>query len=170
MKKKNSFTLPKLCNCGNDIVKSWYVYFYYTDQSTGIKKQFRYKHQLNQLKTKRERERESGSMISVLTNRLESGWNPILDEIEEKKEDVTVSQAFDNILAIKKSFITKRSYKTYYDQTNLFKKWLSLRKYDKLFVQNFNNTHARKYFDWLLKDKGYCGKTHNSHLGVISTF
>jgi integrase len=169
MKKKNTFTIPKLCNRGNDLSKSWYVYFTFTNQY-GIAKQFRFKLELNTYKTKRERDREAGSMITVLHSRLLDGWNPILDKIEKTQEDITISQAFDNLLSIKKSFITPRSYKTYFDQLSLFKKWLIIAKFDKLFVQNFTHVQARQYFDWLLQVKGYGGKTHNGHLGVISTF
>lgn len=169
MKKKNSFTVPKLCSRGNDISKSWYVYFTFTDNS-GITKQFRFKHELNTYKTRREREREAGSMCTVLHNRLMDGWNPISDEVEERKEDVTVSQALDDILSIKKSYLTARSYKTYSDQISFFQKWLKIAKYDKLFVQNFTKSHAQQYLDYLLRDKGYGGKTHNSHLGTMITF
>jgi integrase len=170
MKKKNAFTIPKLCTCKGDLSKSWYVYFYYTDLYTGEKKLFRYKYLLNSLKTKREREREASEMISVLHERLQNGWNPISEKTESEHEDFTTAQALDNILSIKKSFLTQRSYKTYYDQLNLFKKWLEIRKYDKIFVQNFNINMARQYFDWLLKDKGYCGKTYNGHLGTLRSF
>jgi len=169
MKKKNSFTVPKLCNRVNDLSKSWYVYFTYTDD-LGNWKQFRYKHELNSYKTKREREREAGSMIAVLHNRLLDGWNPFIDKIEKEKEDETVSQAIRNILAIKKSTITKRSYKTYSDLIGLFEKWLIQKKYDKLFIQNFTNKHARQYFDWLLLDKKYCGRTFNCHRANLNVF
>lgn len=156
MKKKNLFTVPKLCNRGNNLAKYWYVYFtyYFVDNGEQKSKQFRYKADINTFKTKRDREREAGSMITVLHNRLLSGWNPILDTITVSM-DSTLSEAFDDILSIKKSFLTKRSYKTYFDQVSLFKKWLKLAKYDHLFVQNFNKSKAQQYLDWLLRDNGY---------------
>jgi len=170
MKRKDQYSIPRLCVCKGDLSKSWYVYFNFTDEATGEKKLCRFKDEINHFKTKRERERQAGVIKAVLLNKLQSGWNPITETIEQTPDDVTISQAFDNILSIKKAFITPRSYKTYYDQISLFKKWLQIRKYDKLFVQNFTHVQARQYFDWLLQVKKYCGKTHNSHLGVISTF
>ncbi|OJV40821.1 MAG: hypothetical protein BGO29_14730 [Bacteroidales bacterium 36-12] len=171
MKTQKHFTIPKLCTCKGDLSKAWYVYFYYTDLSTGIKKLCRYKFGINKFKTKREREQEAGSIITALHLKLKDDWNPITNKTEKQEyRDITTSEAFDDILSIKKAFITPRSYKTYYDQTNLFKKWLNIRKLDKLFVQNFTNFYARQYFDWLLRDKGYCGKTHNGHLNTLRSF
>lgn len=171
MKTQKIFTIPRLCSCKGDLSKPWYVYFYFTDPMTGEKKLCRYKFGINQFKTKREREREAGGIITALHLKLKDGWNPITDKTEQSDhQEMTTSQALDDILSIKKAFVTPRSYKTYYDQINLFKKWLQIRKVDKLFVQNFTNFYARQYFDWLLRDKGYCGKTHNSHLNTLRAF
>ncbi len=169
MKTSKVYTTPKLCSRGGDIAKSWYVYFYYTDHQ-GTKKQFRYKLGLNSLKTKRERELEAAGIISALLTKLEDGWNPSTNVNEEQSPDITVSDAFDKILDLKKAYITARSYKTYYDQTNLFKKWLKAKRYDHLFTQNFTSFHLRQYFDYLLSEKKYCGKTYNGHLTALRTF
>lgn len=171
MKNQKNFTIPKLCTSKGDISKTWYVYFYFTDLLTGEKKQFRYKFGINQLKTRREREREAGGIITALHLKLTEGWNPITDMVDkDDHQDVTISQALNDILSIKKAFITPRSYKTYHDQLNLFYKWLLIRKFDRLFVQNFTNFYARQYFDWLLRDKKYSGKTHNGHLNTLRSF
>jgi hypothetical protein len=31
MKTNNSFTIPRLCSCREDITKQWYVFFHYED-------------------------------------------------------------------------------------------------------------------------------------------
>ena len=170
MKTEKNYSIPRLCSRNGDITKYWYVYFNYTDHLSGEKKQFRYKFGINQLKTKREREREAGSIITALHLKLQDGWNPLTDKTEEETVDMTVSQALDEMLSLKKSYITPRSYKTYYDQLNLFKKWLVIKKYDKLFVYNLTGNQALQYLDYLLKVKGYCGKTYNGHLGVMKSF
>lgn len=163
-----NYNLPKLNSCKGDLSKSWYVYFVF--EYEGTKKQFRYKEGINFLRTKKEREVEANEMIAHYTLKLKEGWNPFTNELKEKIPDITISEALDDILSIKKSYITPRSYKTYKDEINLFKQWLEVAKLDKLFVRNFTNKQARGYFDWLLKVKKYCGKTHNGHLGVVSTF
>jgi len=127
---------------------------------------------LNTFKTKREREREAGAIVSVLHNKLQDGWNPINDTVpeEDEREEISITKAFDNVLSIKRSYITPRTYKTYYDHINLFKKWLVQKKLDKLYVQNITNVHLMKYLDYLLRDKKYCGKTYNGHLGILKCF
>ncbi len=41
---------------------------------------------------------------------------------------------------------------------------------DYLYIQNFDKLKAQRYLDWLLKDNGYGGKTHNGYLGTMKTF
>ncbi len=166
---KQCYTIPKLCTAKNDITKDWFVYFYYTDR--GVKKLFRYKMGINYLKTAKERTHEANSIISALTIKLKSGWNPFYNEIEkEKQTDIPICVAFDNILNTKKSYLTPRSYKTYYDQTNLFKKYLRKKKLGYLFVQNIRDEHIRGFLDYLLTEKKYCGKSYNVYLTVLKTF
>lgn len=160
---KTNYTAPKLFTAKGDISKDWYVYFYYD------KKRYRYKLGINFLKTKKERQTEANAIISALTIKLESGWNPQTNK-NDKRSDLTLSEAISEILDIKKSYITQRTYKTYYDQTALFTRWLESKKYDKIYCHNFTPTHARQYLDWLLSEKRYCGKTYNGHLTCMRTF
>lgn len=160
---KALYTPPKLYSANGDITKDWYVYLTYN------KKQYRYKLGINLIKNRKEREAEGRAIIAALTIKLNSGWNPETKETEGR-QDITIVDAIAEILSIKKSYITARSFKTYYDQTNLFKKWLTLNRYDHLYTHNFTDTHARKYFDWLLTYKRYCGKTYNGHLTCLRTF
>jgi len=163
-----SYTIPKLNSCKGDLSKSWYVYFVFTEGKN--KKQFRFKTGINYFHTKKERELEGKNVIDNLLTNLKNGWNPFTNEVKEERINITVSQAFDEILSIKKAYITTRSYKTYFEQTRLFKTFLKTKHLDKVFIHNFTNLQARMYFDWLLKDKGYCGKTHNNHFACLRTF
>lgn len=172
MKIQKAFTIPRLCTCKGDLKKSWYVYFYYTDLKTGQKQLCRYKFGINRLKTAKERERESKGVEAALLCKLNDGWNPITENFDEdyKQQDITVIDALNEILSIKKSFLTSRSNKTYTDQINLFIKWLKISKYSHLYIQNFDKFKAQKYLDWLLKERGCGGKTHNGNLGTMKTF
>lgn len=167
------YTMPKLCTCGGNLEKDWFVYFNHHNLN-GTYKQFRYKLGINYLKTKKERIQEGNAIIEALLGNLRNGWNPLTNVIDREEQianrDKLVIDCFDEMLKIKSAYITKRSYKTYYDQANLFKKWLKLKKIDYLYVQNVTNKHIRGYCDWLLSEKRYTGKTHNSHLTTIRTF
>jgi len=166
--RAENFTIPKLCIRGGDLAKQWYVYFYYVDLD-GKKRQFRFSDGINQLKTKGERISEGNALIRALLDHLEGGWNPISNEVEEH-ENKTILEAIDEIFEIKKAYLTEASIRTYKNQTNLFKKWLKIKRYDHLYTENFTSFHARKYCDWLLRDKKYCGKTYNGHLTMLRTF
>lgn len=166
-----NYTIPRLCSCKGDITKQWYVYFYFRDH-LGKRKQFRFKMGINYLETKKERILEANSLIHSLSARLNDGWNPLTGEKEKEEEweDRTVPDYLDDMLSLKKAYITERSYKTYYDQINLFKKWLKSKGLDHLYTQNVTSSHVRQYLDWLLGVKKYSGKTHNSHLTTIKSF
>ena len=163
-----NYTYPKLCSRSGDVTKQWYVYFFWLENDQ--KKQIRVKRGLNLIKNKKEREQEGKILVQVVLNQLNDGWNPITDQMDKKLENKTVSEWLDDILLLKKSYITDRSYRTYKDNIKFFKSWLKLKKLDDLFVHNFTNKHAQQFLDWILVDKGFCGKTHNGYLGNISGF
>lgn len=169
MKSIETYSLPKLCDCKGDLTKSWYVSFYYTDSLTSEKKLFRYKLGINRYKTKAKRTKEALAIIEALMDKLSAGWNPFTGETNGVKDTTTFDAMFE-ILQLKKSYITARSYKTYYDQINLFGKWLIETNHDSLYAYNITPIIARQYFDWLLKVKRYSGKTYNSHLTTLRTF
>jgi len=167
MKLKKRYTIPKLCDYNGDLSKSWFVYFRY--ETNGIRKLFRYKMGINRYNTKRERLDEGGIIIASLIERLESGWNPATKKVESQI-NITISDAFDEILEIKKAYITKESFRTYNNQVSLFKKWLVKNELDKIFTQNITSDDVRKYCDYLLKVRKYSGKTYNGHLTFLRTF
>jgi len=167
MKLKKSYTIPKLCTRKGDLDKDWFVYFYYT---VGDKRKlFRYKLGLNYFHTRKEREREGGYIASALLEKLKNGWSPISDK-SKPNPNITIPDLFDELLAIKKSYLTPRSHKTYYDQIGLFKRYLKKTKTDHLYIYNYSPHHARKFMDYLLKTKKYKGKSYNSMLSTIKTF
>jgi len=166
-----NYSFPKLCDRGGDLSKQWYVYLYYTG-SDGVRKQFRYSEGINSLKTKRERRAEANALVEAITALLKKGWSPITNTMEasENIQPKTISAAFDEIFEIKKAYLTSESIRTYKNQIDLFKGWLVKKKLDHLYTQNFTADHARKYCDWMLRDKKYCGKTYNGHLTMLRTF
>lgn len=167
METKN-YTLPRLC--GTDLSKDWFVYFYYDVPVTGEKKIFRYKMGINRLKTKRDRSAKASAIISALTLKLESGWSPVTNEVENDTAVKTVSEALDEIFELKKAYLTDESIRTYNNQIALFKRWLVRERLDHIYTQNFTVDHARRYCDWMLRDRRYCGKTYNGHLTTLRTY
>jgi len=169
MNNKN-FTTPKLCSYNNDLSKSWYVYFYYTDSETAIKKQFRYKMGINRFKTVKERKTEAQGVISALLYKLESDWSPFTNKIENKFRKITIIEALDEVLSLKQFSVKKISYKLYYFRIKLFKDWLLSNKYNLMFADNFSPEMAQKFFNYLLKERNLCGKSFNNYLILLRVF
>lgn len=166
--ENTKYTTPKLCNRGGDITRQWYVYFDWTVD--GIKKQIRVKRGLNLIKNKKERDQAGRSLIVAVTLDLQDGWNPITNAVDKLPENKTVVECMDEMLVLKKSYITDRSYRTYKDNLKLFYSWMKGAGLMDLYIHNFTRHHAQQYLDWLLVTKNYCGKTHNGYLGSTSTF
>ena len=167
MNIKQKFTAPKLCNRKGDLRKDWFVYFYFTDRQTGVKKLCRYKLGINRFKTKKERELEAEIIKAELISRLKNNWNPISEMIEADTEDVTLLDALDQVLLLKKPTIKKSSYDTYSDQCRVLTDFLKKKRLDKLMAYNFTHTYARDFFDHLLLKKGWSATTFNNHLTTI---
>lgn len=169
MKIKTNYTIPKLCTRKNDLKKDWFVYFYYTDQQSGVKKLFRYKLGINYHKTKKEREREAEAIKFNLLERLENGWNPFTNETEKSSEKLTIIEAIESALNLKKTTLTKNSKKTYSDAVRIFKQYLVKKSLSHLYAYNFTGTMAQAYFDYLLMERRYSGVSHNNHLSFLSS-
>lgn len=52
----DNFTVssPKICDCGGDLTKQWYIYFRGKNNLTGESKQFRFKLGINRFSKKKE--------------------------------------------------------------------------------------------------------------------
>ena len=65
-----TFSTPRICDCGGDLSKQWYIYFRAKDESTGDIKQFRYKLGINRFKKKRERQEAAKAALATVIIRV----------------------------------------------------------------------------------------------------
>ena len=106
-----SFTVPKVCTCGGDVKKSWYVFFYATNQD-GEKKQFWYKMDINRIPKKTERLAAANELAKTLLRSLEvDGWNPFTG-VCTKKLAFIIPQ-LQSMLDIKKTNVRPRTSQFY---------------------------------------------------------
>jgi integrase len=167
MKAKSTFTEPILCHYNFNMKKDWFVYFRYPDIS-GKKILLRFKAGINYEKEKRERIKAGNALRDALSYKLNNeNWNPLLKETPIQHK--ILSKVLDDIMNIKKSSMKPKSIRTYQDIVNMFKKWLTDNGHN-IYPQQMNNIIARAYMDYLLKDRNYSGKSHNSQLGILITF
>lgn len=86
------FTEPRLCDCGGDITKQWYVYFNCTDLVRKETKQFRYKLGINCIKEIRQRKKVAKEAVDAIKDLLyNDGFNPF-----EKSYDCYPRRIFED--------------------------------------------------------------------------
>ena len=101
--KKPIYSTPKLCKAS----KGWYVHFRYS----GIQK--RYKFKLNYITDLNERDREFNMLRRALHQKLKEGWNPLVPEVVELGDEMTLLSALDFCLEKIQKRLKPKSYSGY---------------------------------------------------------
>lgn len=164
---------PKLCTYDLDMTAAWFVYFTIRNEITGEEKSKQFRGGINYYHLKEDRIREGNALCEYWKAALERGqynpWakGPGLNPVEIP---ANVKDALAKILALKKASLKKKSFRGYHDVHVMFLEWLSRFGYQKLRLYQFTAVMAQSYLDFLLVDKGYSGKTHNTQHGILHAF
>ncbi len=161
------YSNPEIFPKSLDVKKKWFVAFRATNPDTGVRKQFQYRGDINTIRNKKERYRESVALRNALLEMLRKGWNPFSNDFEKKHG--TITDLLDYSLELKKSTIKPKSYRGYNDIVKIFKKWLSDKGISFIDVKEFKYSNAQSYADYLLIERKYAGKTFNNHIGAIKS-
>ena len=161
------FTPPKIVNSS----EVWYVFFRAVNPITGEKKLFKFEKGLNKGDlSPKDRQRKANSLRDTLSKQLYDGWNPFTNQQIKRAETKTIIEAIDEIFEIKKSSMKAKSIRSYKGIIDIFKRWLTDSGNAKTLPYRFTNQNAREYLDYLLRDRKYSGKSHNTHLGIMKAF
>lgn len=168
---KKKYTIPSISPKDLDMKKKpWFVWFRFYNENTKERELQRIKADLNSISDKRERILAANSLVQVLTQKLEAGWNPLTESIEDTGNELSLKQQFDEILKAKVTSLTDKSLSDYNYILGIFNTWLTSKQFHNIYPQNFTNTMARQYLNFLVIDKAYAGKTHNTHLAIIKSW
>lgn len=169
---KSNYSNVEIYPKDHDMAKPWLVVFWFADPSTGQRKRFQFRGEINRKKTLRERIQEANSMRDAITVMLEDGWNPFNGNIESEREErhIPLSDLLDRLLEVKKSSIKPKSYRNYYDGLRWFKDWLRKKGRARILPRSFTAVHARAYVDFIQLEKGCNGKTVNGQVSYLKTF
>jgi hypothetical protein len=167
---KANYTEPVVCPKNRDMKKKWFVYFRWTDPVSGKRISIRTRADLNQIADKKERINSANVLANVIHNRLKNGWNPVTDSIEKEKEVYSLIEYLKQNMDTKRSSLKKKSIRSYDDILKMFIAWLERQKLTLLYPQNFSSVMARQYMNYLLTDRNYSGKSHNTQLGIIKSW
>jgi integrase len=166
----SEFSEPALSPSDKNMEKEWFVHFrIYLENGTS--NQYRFKTGLNGKdvrKNKRERVSLANKMIFYFKQKLEEGWRPdnSIIVVEYKK----LTDSLDDLLAVNKSAWKQKTNEGYKDSVKMFKNWLTDQGLDDIIPERFTNKSAHEYLDYLLRDRNYSGKSHNSQLGNMKSF
>lgn len=148
--------------------KRAYVYFYAIHPENG--KLERKRIYINGYKNKQTQERHLKRLVNLINNKLENGWNPFIDDSENKKKYIKIEEALDFVLTYKLRFIKQRSIPQYKQRIRKLKEWL--KNYNKLdaYIFEFTDDMAINYMDNLLLNEKIKPRTYNNYLIDYRTF
>ncbi|BCY28377.1 tyrosine-type recombinase/integrase [Flavobacterium okayamense] len=165
LKPKRKYSEPKIYTGGvniaawhkytkeeqeNALKKEWFVYFSFRNPKTGLlEKQPFIKGGVNYYKTKGERLEILETYRRNLSRILKEGYNPY-ENGESQKETMSVKDAFEFGLNIKKSSITENSYIRFKSRIKRFEKYLESRGFSYRFITSVDKTIVLDYLNEVL--------------------
>lgn len=161
-----NFKLAKLNDRGGDLTQQWYIFYSFRHPET--KEFVRFKKAISlKLLTKTARHQKAAEMIKDLNFKLRNGWNPIENS---NLAYTTICEAMDKVISVKRNILRIRTLHTYEHLVRLFKHWLELRHYDKMYISSFTFIHAQQFMDWTKTEKKVQNRTYNNYITHMRVF
>jgi len=158
---KSNWTVPKLAMPEG---KDWYVWFRYNGKLKPYKKG------LNYIKDLKVREKEFNLLREALHDRLKSGWNPLLPDIDVPTVSMTVIEAFKFGLDKKSKVLKPRTYGSYVTGVNYVIKAIKALRLDYLTVEELKRPYAMKILEKTHEiAESWSNVTYNKNLGYIKS-
>ncbi len=148
--------------------KRAYVYFYAKHPEYG--KLERKRIYINSYKDKRTQTRHLNRLTTLINNRLESGWNPWIDDSENKKKYTSIKDSLDFVFTYKSKFIKPRTMPQYKQRVTFLNNWLEKTGKLEAYIFEFNDDLAIQFMNWLLMENNIKARTFNNYLLDYRTF
>jgi integrase len=169
---KKQYSEPAIYDCGGDISKRWYVYFYFRNPETAkLERQPSISVGLNKHKNLRDRRAAAKILRESLSEILANGYNPYTDEnahysIEEVRK-LTVEEAVEFVLQLKKSEYGS-GYVDFKSRLNQFKAWLHKHGFQDRMITDVSKTVVINYLNFVLKKNSPANRNNTrSRLSVF---
>ncbi|WP_372792051.1 tyrosine-type recombinase/integrase [Lutibacter sp.] len=183
MKKK--YSEPKIYNANGDLSKRWYVYYRYRNPETGeLKRMPSIFLGANNYKTKVERLSILTSFQKTLSKILKDGYNPFEGnqnlynkeieknssiKVEIEKPKMTIKEAIDYSLNLKKQTLKYTSYRGLSNRVNNFTEWIE-KNHSKLnTIEDLNKKTINEFLNFQL-EKTSAGNRNNFRADLSSVF
>ena len=161
----------KLYTAGNNINKHWYDYYYYRHPQTNQFVRFKERFNINRIDKLKDRIKYGNTVVEVINEQLESGFNPFNYTIAEPAEsELKIELQLNTIVSGLCINASKTSVATYREIYNRFIKFINEKKLNSITIDAFTVDHVKQLKKWMLHEKDLSVKTCNntlSHLGMF---
>lgn len=154
--------------------KDWYLWYSYRHPDGKLKRMPNIKGFANTHKTKEERFEILNTLRINLKRLLKSGFNPLrpdkfTDADSTSVENMTVKQAFDEALRIKKKVLNNTSYPVFKGRVDRFYKWLKEHGFEYRAITSITVHTVNKYLNEIL-DASSAANRNNTRLDISALF
>ncbi|MUP44915.1 site-specific integrase [Gramella sp. BOM4] len=156
----------------------WYIYFYWRSDPEGpLDTPFKFKNNINYLKTAKERKAAGKIMCAQYKKALEMNWNPETKTVgnrNRRKEIVTLKDGLQYAFDIKKKGKKQPTIDGYKFHLDRFMAWSDKHGYSGMNVKHFSIDHFYEFWDWIRfeyvqdEKKPLSGTSINNHKRSIS--
>lgn len=143
----------------------WYIQYYVKNPATG--KLHRKTIKVNRISNLTHRRKYAKKLIVEINKKLESGWNPFLEQ-EAPKSYTKLIDALELFLKHKQKELKSRdTIRTYKSHVEILVNYVvEIRKSPDLIVLSFDTIWVRQYMDYLYNERNVGGKTYNNYRTV----
>ncbi len=147
----------------------WYIAYHVKNPQTG--KLHRKTIKVNRIENLTERKRYGRKLVLELNKKLESGWNPFIEQ-EAPRGYTKLIEALDIYLRAKtKEFSSKDSIRTYASHVESLKDFVSnVEKTPDMLIISFDAYAVKRYMDYLYNVRNLSGRTFNNYRAFCTAF
>lgn len=173
------YKLAIIADRKGDLSKRWYVGFYVWDLGKNKMVRVQEYGDLTKHKSYQSRYRAALSLKNKIDSILKEGYviNSLLDEKQftqakeeqKRRENLTIIQAFELALKLKKNEISPNTVKAYNTTLERFREYLNAKRLHHQLIQSISPRLVNGYFDWLKAEKNVSNATANNYRTYFRT-
>lgn len=186
MARQKLIILPKLCNCGGDPAKQWFIYYSCRDPHTGKMVRFRHYDGFTDLPVQGKIE-HAKQLIEMYSTRLRSGWTPYTNDTEAIYTDhidyktiadmygkrrsgnntirLWTSRYLDSIL----QGVRHSTYLTYKSKLRIFVLWLEREHVAMNDIATIDNKLISLFFQYLIDERKLSRESISNYTELLVT-
>lgn len=170
MFNKINYTEPKLCTYDNDVSKSWFIYFDYTNQITGEIKRFQFRGRINKNKDLKERLKLGIFLVQYWKEKLIAGWSPFEAPTVNEFSNMCFTEAID--FGLSKCSVASTTFRAYKRTVEYFKEAAIALRINKTPIAQVRRQHIKLMLDEIKNKYNWSNFSYNKYIiffsGVLS--